>query len=81
MKELLTQILTKVDKLDDRLDSTMVEIVEIKKDLKYHIKRTDILEEQVKPINKAYTVLKVVIPIIIGVAVTFKTQLLALMGV
>lgn len=40
-----------LDKLDARLDNIDIHMAEIKKDLKYHILRTDKLEDRVLPIE------------------------------
>lgn len=40
----------KVDKIVERISDIDINIVEIKKDLAYHIKRTDLLEKQVVPV-------------------------------
>jgi hypothetical protein len=52
---LLVHILDKVDKIEDhvaniRTDQVLMgrDMVDIKEDLRYHIKRTDLLESQVK---------------------------------
>lgn len=39
-------------KLREVLQQIVVDIAEIKKDLNYHIKRTDRLEEQVQPVKQ-----------------------------
>lgn len=61
----------KLDKIDEKLEVIQIDISEIKADLRYHIKRTDLLEEHVKgqedslaeavlPIRWAKTTAKVV---------------------
>lgn len=37
---------------------TTVSLTQVKDDLKYHIKRTDLLEKDLKPVKEAYTVAK-----------------------
>lgn len=41
-------ILENVKELNHKADKTAVDIVEIKSDVNYHIKRTDLLQEQVE---------------------------------
>lgn len=50
------RIETKLDKVVDQVSNINIHIAEIKKDLKYHIKRTDILEKKVVPIWTAFKV-------------------------
>lgn len=52
MKDELDKIDKKVDKLDDRLDKIDVHLAEYNSHLEIHIKRTNLLEEEVKPIVK-----------------------------
>lgn len=57
----IQRIHSKLDRLDDRLDEQGSHLVEIKQDLRYHIKRTDILEAQTKqPIALAMFLITVV---------------------
>lgn len=49
MKELLEQI---AKEQSERLNSIDVSLAEIKKDLNYHIMRTDLLESEFKPVKK-----------------------------
>lgn len=41
-----------LEKMDAQIDKMSISIAEIKKDLNYHIKRTDLLEEEIKPVKK-----------------------------
>jgi hypothetical protein len=43
-------VLRKLDKITDKMADIDINIVEIRKDLNYHIKRTDLLEKQVVPV-------------------------------
>ena len=52
LKDDIAKIDAKVDKLDDRLDSIDVHIAEYNEQLKYHIRRTDILEDEHKGVIK-----------------------------
>lgn len=53
-EEKLDRIDNKCDKFDDRLDRLEVNNVAMSQDLKYHIRRTDILENELKPIKTRY---------------------------
>lgn len=70
----LERIENKLDRLVDQQGEIGVHIAEIKKDLKYHIKRTDLLEADVKPIKKhvsnVHAILKLVgmLSLLAGVA-------------
>jgi hypothetical protein len=50
--EILVSIDSKVDQVKDKLHSIEIVQTRIESDLKYHIKRTDLLEDQVVSINK-----------------------------
>ena len=47
-------IAVKLDKFDDRLDRIEKSQGLMNKDLKYHIKRTNLLEDEFKPIRTKY---------------------------
>lgn len=49
---MLVHILEKVDKIQADVAAVRVDQQEIKSDLRYHIKRTDLLEEMVKGLQK-----------------------------
>ena len=53
-KDTLVKIDTKLDRIDTRVDYLEVNSAEITADLKYHIKRTDMLEDELKPIKTKY---------------------------
>lgn len=51
LKDDLAKLDTKVDKLDDRLDKIDTHLAVYNEQLKIHIKRTEILEQDVAPIK------------------------------
>lgn len=51
MQKKLNQIENKIDKLDERLDKIDVTLAAQHESLKYHIKRTDLIESSLEPIN------------------------------
>ena len=52
MKNSLHNIEAKVNKLDDKLDSIDVHLAVYNEQLKVHIKRTEMLEEDMQPIKQ-----------------------------
>lgn len=66
-------ILDKLDKIDDRLASIDRTLIKNTKDLKYHIKRTDLLEAQVKPAVKTDQFVRASVKFIVavGAVITF----------
>jgi hypothetical protein len=48
----LDRIETKIDKLDSRLDSVDVTLAKQHESLKDHIRRTELLEQEIKPVAK-----------------------------
>lgn len=44
----------KLDRIEGKISSIDMSISEIKTDLKYHIKRTDLLEIEIKPLKEKY---------------------------
>ena len=58
----------KLDKIDSRLDKVEVNQAVMNQDLKYHIKRTNILENDLKPIYSKYQQFKGIAKFISGVA-------------
>lgn len=58
LKDDLAKIDAKVDKLDDRLDSIDVHMAEYNEQLKIHIKRTEILEEEHKDVREHIAMVK-----------------------
>ena len=46
----MTDLTNKLDTISGHLNEMKVDVAEIRKDLNYHIRRTDILEERVEPI-------------------------------
>lgn len=63
---LLVHILSKVDRIEDHVSAVRVDQAEIKSDLRYHIKRTDLLEAMVKELQKGVTVLLVPVNLVKG---------------
>ena len=51
----LQTVTTKVDDMNSRLHRIETDQAAIKVDVKYHIRRTDILENDLKPIHDRYT--------------------------
>lgn len=47
----MERILVKLDKIEDRLDSIDKTLIKNTESLEYHIKRTDLLQEQVKTLD------------------------------
>jgi len=74
------EVLKKIDRLDDKLGTIAECQIRMESDLKYHIKRTDILEEKVEPIVKAHNAIKWVGGAL-GCILLFKEQILKLLGV
>ena len=48
----LNRMEDKIDRIGGEVSEVNIHIAEIKKDLRYHIKRTDLLEAEMKPIKK-----------------------------
>lgn len=55
----LGRIEEKIDSIADRLNSIDVTLAKQEQQLAYHIRRTDLLEEQVKPISDHVTFIRV----------------------
>lgn len=53
--------------MDKRLDSIDITLAKQAKDLEYHIKRTDLLQDEMKPIKEHVTLVKASIKIIMGI--------------
>jgi hypothetical protein len=68
-----------LEKMDGKVDSIKECQIRIENDLKYHIKRTDILEETVKPMHRVYDACKLILPFL-GAVYAFKSQILKLLG-
>ena len=58
MKNQLSKIEAKLDKLDDRLDKVDVHLAEYNTQLKIHIKRSEQLEDHLKPIIQHVDMMK-----------------------
>lgn len=67
-EQLLVHILEKVDKLEEHVGCIRVDQAEIKADLKYHIRRTDLLEGRVDVLQKAINVLLIPVKAVAAVA-------------
>jgi len=74
-KELMSRVLSKLDKIDDRLNGIDKTLVKQEENLKDHMRRSDLLEqsqgelkEYVKPILKVYTVAWGICKIVAAVA-------------
>jgi hypothetical protein len=67
--DIFDKIDTKLDRLDGRLDKIDVTLALQHKELAEHIRRTALLEEQVKPIVDHITFIRVLLKIAAGVAV------------
>lgn len=89
LKDQLDRMETKIDKLDDRLDSAEKVAIKQEANLEAHMKRSDLLEksqedlkEAVKPILKVYTVAWGITKIIgsIGVVVGILGGIAKLLG-
>jgi len=71
-------LLDKLDMLDERLDSVNDTLIKQEHNLKEHMRRTELLEEQVGPLNRlkdgAYGVASVLglIGILVGIYEVFK---------
>jgi len=57
--------------MEKKIDDIKETLVEIKADLKYHIKRTDELEKMTTPVYRAYNGAKWAIGAVIGAAAFF----------
>lgn len=68
---------SQLDKIGEKLDVVRECQIRIEEDLKYHIRRTDILENKVKPIGRTYDALKLIIPFLAALY-TFRKQILDL---
>lgn len=71
----LKKIETKVDGLDLRLDTISESQVRMEADVKYHIKRTDELQDMVRKHDRLYAITMFVVaatPVVIGILVGVK---------
>lgn len=67
MKETLIRIDGKIDRLDERVGNLEVHGAAMTKDLNYHIHRTNLLEDELKPIKNKHEQLKGILKFIGGV--------------
>jgi predicted DNA-binding protein YlxM (UPF0122 family) len=71
----IKKVEVKVDKLDNRLDTISESQVRMEADVKYHIKRTDELQEMVRKHDKLYAITMFIVaatPVVIGILVGVK---------
>lgn len=89
LKDQLDRMETKIDKLDDRLDSAEKVAIKQEANLEAHMKRSDLLEQSqndlkdsVKPLLKIYTVAWGITKIVlaVGVVVSILGGIAKLMG-
>ena len=64
-----------LEKINDKLDNVTECQIRMEADLKYHIKRTDILENKIKPLGRTYDAMKLIIPFL-GAVYAFRKQIL-----
>lgn len=62
-------VLEKLDRIDSRLDNVEVVLAGQAKDIQHHIRRTDLLEAELKPISKNWTQLLGIVKFIASLAV------------
>ena len=67
-----------IEKIHDKLEVVRECQIRIEEDLKYHIKRTDLLETKVKPVARVYDALKLILPFL-GAVYAFRKQILDLL--
>jgi chromosome segregation ATPase len=79
MKE-LEKLNQKLDKIDQRIDSIDKHLAVYNSELKFHIKRTDILEEEFKPV-KASLIKAQGALCLIGIVATIVSVVAAFLGV
>ena len=70
----------KLDKIDQRIDSIDKHLAVYNSELKFHIKRTDILEEELKPIKSSLIKAQGAL-CFIGILATLVSVAVAFMGV
>lgn len=67
-----------IEKVVDKLNNIENIQIEMQADLKYHIKRTDLLETQVKPMTRVFDACKIIVPLLAGILL-FKEQIMELL--
>jgi hypothetical protein len=67
MKEQLDRIEGKLDKLERRLDTIDVTLAEQHVEIRYHIKRTDLLESKVEPITDHVVFIKILLRVVAAI--------------
>lgn len=59
-------ILEKLEKMDSRLDNIDITLAKQAKDLEYHIKRTDLLEDKLIPVEKHVSLVNTAFKVLLG---------------
>lgn len=82
MEALIKRLEAKVDKLDDRLDSVDKTLILQEANLKEHMKRSDLLEKKLEPVERHVNAVNTVFKLIGVVAslATIAKLFLALLG-
>ena len=78
--EVLNRIITKLDKLDDRIDKVDVTLAKQHESLKEHMRRSDALESQMKPVQKHVVMVEGIVKFIglIGIIIGIASGIAAL---
>tara|TARA_R100001143_G_C3324845_1_gene116549 strand:+ start:200 stop:451 length:252 start_codon:yes stop_codon:yes gene_type:complete len=76
----LEKINQKLDRIDQRIDSVDKSLAVYNTELKFHIKRTDMLEEEIKPIKSSLIKAQGAL-CFIGIIATIISVVVAFMGV
>ena len=79
MKE-LEKLNQKLDKIDQRIDSIDKHLAVYNTELKFHVKRTDMLEEEIKPIKSSLIKAQGAL-CFIGIIATIVSVVIAFFGV
>lgn len=66
---ILNIILTKINKLDERMDESNIILAKQEVSLSEHIKRTNILEDKIEPVERHVQLVNSILKIIGGIAV------------
>jgi hypothetical protein len=70
MADKIDRIETKIDSITDKIEVINQTLIEQHESLKYHIRRTDILEGQVVPLVRHDTMLRAVVVLITYLGIT-----------
>lgn len=81
MSEKIDKVLEKLDKIDERVDRIDVTMAKQEVVLEEHVRRTNILEDELKPIKKHVNMVNAVVKIlvVVGSLVGFLATLKALL--